>query len=93
MVAVRKIEKTMTLTLKNIPAHLHQMLKIQAKRHKRSLNQEAIHCLEIAINTPAIKPSLISPPAPVSVGSILRPFTSRSEMLDDFLDPPTNRCE
>jgi plasmid stability protein len=35
-----------TLTLKNIPDHLHQRLKAQAKRHKRSLNQEAILCLE-----------------------------------------------
>ena len=76
----------MTLTLKNVSPRLHQLLKSQAQQHKRSLNQEAILCLEIAVNATASRPSLGSPPEPVSVGAILRPWTSRADMLDDFLD-------
>ncbi len=36
----------MTITLKNVPPALHRTLKKQAKLNKRSLNQEAITCLE-----------------------------------------------
>lgn len=76
----------MTLTLKNVSPHLHRILKAQAQQHKRSLNQEAILCLEIALNASAARPSLTSPPPPISVGSILQPWTTRAEMLDGFLD-------
>ena len=62
------------------------MLKAQAKRHKRSLNQEAILCLERAVLGDDARPSLASPPPPVSAGSLLRPFSARAEMLDGFLD-------
>lgn len=34
------------LTLKNVPDHLYEALKHQAAQHYRSLNNEAIHCLE-----------------------------------------------
>ncbi len=37
-----------TITLKNVPAKLHARLKAQAKAHRRSLNQEAIVCIEMA---------------------------------------------
>ena len=40
-----------TITLKNVPAKLHARLKAQAKQHKRSLNQEAIVCIESAIRS------------------------------------------
>ncbi len=79
----------MTLTLKNVPQHIHRSLKTQAQRHKRSLNQEAILCLEIAVKTPASQPSLTSPPPPISAGKILQPFSSRAEMLEGFLDSRT----
>lgn len=36
----------MTITLKNVSSETHQKLKKQAARHKRSLNQEAITCIE-----------------------------------------------
>jgi hypothetical protein len=39
----------MTITLKNVPPILHRTLKKQAKLHKRSLNQEAITCLETTL--------------------------------------------
>jgi plasmid stability protein len=35
-----------TITLKNIPAPLHEALKRRALSHRRSLNSEAIECLE-----------------------------------------------
>ncbi|MDR2243943.1 MAG: Arc family DNA-binding protein [Burkholderiales bacterium] len=35
-----------TLTLKNIPAELYEQLKASAETHRRSLNSEAIVCLE-----------------------------------------------
>ena len=38
-----------TITLKNVPSELHRSLKESARRHKRSLNQEAIHFLETAL--------------------------------------------
>jgi plasmid stability protein len=36
-----------TLTLKNLPDALHDRLSAAAKRHRRSLNNEAIVCLEV----------------------------------------------
>jgi plasmid stability protein len=39
----------MTITLKNVPPAVHRTLKRQAKLHKRSLNQEAITCLEATL--------------------------------------------
>ena len=38
-----------TLTLKNFPAKLYLELQARARRNRRSLNQEAIRCLERAI--------------------------------------------
>lgn len=35
-----------TLTLKSIPDDLYKRLKMAAERHRRSLNSEAIVCLE-----------------------------------------------
>jgi plasmid stability protein len=35
-----------TLTLKNIPDDVYQRLKVSAETHRRSLNSEAIVCLE-----------------------------------------------
>ena len=40
-----------TLTIKNLPETLHARLKLQAQSHRRSLNQEAIHCLEEMLRT------------------------------------------
>lgn len=35
-----------TITLKNIPQELYEQLKQRAERHRRSINSEAIVCLE-----------------------------------------------
>lgn len=76
-----------TITLKNVPPELHRSLKELAKKHKRSLNQEAIHCLEGALSLPANeRPSLRFSPQPVSVGKILRPLGDRADRQEDLLD-------
>ena len=38
-----------TLTLKNIPDEVYERLKVSAETHRRSLNSEAIVCLETAL--------------------------------------------
>jgi len=38
-----------TLTLKNIPDEVYERLKTAAEAHRRSLNSEAIVCLEIVL--------------------------------------------
>lgn len=45
-----------TLTLKNIPDQLYESLKISARTHRRSLNSEALVCLE-AVLLPSQKPA------------------------------------
>ena len=76
----------MTLTLKNIPPPLHRVLKTQARQHKRSLNQEAILCLEKAVGLSTERPSLAAPPPPASAGSILHLPGSRAELSENFLE-------
>ena len=39
-----------TITLKNLPDALHARLTASAKRHRRSLNNEAIVCLEAGLD-------------------------------------------
>lgn len=46
-----------TLTLKNLPDELHARLSAAAKRHRRSLNQEAIVCLESGLGAPPLRRS------------------------------------
>ena len=38
-----------TLTLKNIPDEVYERLKLSAELHRRSLNSEAIVCLETVL--------------------------------------------
>jgi plasmid stability protein len=48
-----------TITLKNVPRDVHSALKRRALRHKRSLNQEAIHCLDMALGCRARDPGAL----------------------------------
>ncbi len=45
-----------TLTIKKLPARLHARLKKQAAEHRRSVNSEAIECLERALIDPSLNP-------------------------------------
>ena len=47
----------MTLSLKNIPDTVYERLKISAEVHRRSLNSEAIVCMESALLPAKITPS------------------------------------
>ena len=38
-----------SLTLKDIPKDLHRQLRVRAERNRRSLSQEALACLELAV--------------------------------------------
>jgi plasmid stability protein len=48
-----------TMTIKNVPAVLHEQLKRHAYRHHRSLNREAIACLERAIRQAFLEPDRV----------------------------------
>jgi plasmid stability protein len=52
------LEKAMptTLTLKNIPDEVYDRLKLAAEAHRRSLNSEAIVCLEAVLTPTRIAP-------------------------------------
>ena len=44
-----EIAMAVTLTLKNIPEEVYRRLKLSAETHRRSLNSEAIVCLEAVL--------------------------------------------
>jgi len=46
-----------TLTLKNIPDAVYQRLKVSAEVNRRSMNSEAIVCLEAALLPTKVAPS------------------------------------
>ncbi|MEX2401130.1 MAG: Arc family DNA-binding protein [Rhodothermales bacterium] len=62
-----------TLTLKNIPTELHRRLKERAARNRRSLNNEAIHCLEQALAA--------APTEPESYLDRIRPLRQKTNRL------------
>jgi F420-0:gamma-glutamyl ligase-like protein len=47
----------LTLTLKNIPQHLHSRLKDSAEKNRRSLNSEILARLEKDIVAPTVDPA------------------------------------
>lgn len=48
---------TTTLTLKNIPDEVYNRLKLAAQTHRRSMNSEAIVCLEAALMPSKLTPA------------------------------------
>ena len=46
-----------TLTLKNIPDAVYERLKASAEAHRRSLNSEAIVCLEAMLLPSKVEPA------------------------------------
>jgi plasmid stability protein len=47
------------MTLKNVPDELYEQLKQAAARHRRSLNNEAIVCLERALEVGRADPAAL----------------------------------
>lgn len=48
-----------TMTIKKLPDPLYARLKASAERHRRSINAEAIVCLERALGMPAQDPDAL----------------------------------
>lgn len=46
-----------TLTLKNIPDEIYDRLKLSAETHRRSMNSEAIVCLEAVLLPAKLTPT------------------------------------
>ena len=46
-----------TLTLKNIPDFVYERLKLSAEAHRRSMNSEAIVCLEAVLLPAMVTPA------------------------------------
>jgi plasmid stability protein len=46
-----------TLTLKNVPDEVYERLKVSAATHRRSLNREAIVCLESVLLRGRVDPA------------------------------------
>jgi len=46
-----------TLTVKNVPAKLYKRLKESAAQHRRSINSEAICCLERVLGADRVDPT------------------------------------
>lgn len=63
-----------TLTLKNIPDQLHEMLKQSAERNRRSLNSEILARLERDVGAPTVDARLLA--------RELKAFTSRLPAVD-----------
>lgn len=64
----------LTLTLKNIPAPLHAMLKESAEKNRRSLNSEILARLERELTVPTVDPK--------THGKDLKAFTARLPRVD-----------
>lgn len=63
-----------TLTLKNIPAHLHARLKESAEKNRRSLNSEVLTRLERDVAAPKVDRAKLA--------SDLRTFTDSLPYVD-----------
>lgn len=48
-----------TLTIKNLPDELYARLKAQARHHRRSINSEAIVCLERILQAAPLDPEAL----------------------------------
>jgi antitoxin FitA len=46
-----------SLTLKNVPDTVYELLKAAAQQHRRSLNSQAIVCLEAVLAPPPTTPN------------------------------------
>ena len=70
-----------TLTLKNIPDEVYQRLKHAAEIHRRSMNSEAIVCLEAVL-----MPKRLSASERLARASALRETLRNTEFLPADID-------
>jgi plasmid stability protein len=73
----------MNVTIKDVPIHLHERLKANAKLNRRSLNSEVITLLEAAVE-----------PRKVNVDEILAAARAvRSQVKRELSDQEVNRMK
>lgn len=70
-----------TLTLKNIPDDVYQRLKASAETHRRSLNSEAIVCLETVL-----LPGRMGPAERIARARALRADLAKGPFKDRDID-------
>lgn len=75
-----------TLTLKNIPDAVYERLKLSAQTHRRSLNSEAIVCLESVL-----LPAKVTPDERLARARALRATLSQNKF--DVIDIDTVKQE
>lgn len=74
-----------TLNIKNVPDELYRRLKERAREHRRSINREAIVCLEGVLCSPPIDvDSFLDSVDRIQEGMNLTPPTE--EMLNGAID-------
>jgi plasmid stability protein len=70
-----------TMTLKNIPDAVYERLKTSAQMHRRSMNSEAIVCLESVL-----LPTKLSPAERLARARDLRAALPKGEFLAEDID-------
>lgn len=70
-----------TMTLKNIPDAVYERLKTSAQMHRRSMNSEAIVCLETVL-----LPMRVSPAERLARARELRAALPKGEFLAEDID-------
>ena len=68
------------LTLKNVPSGLYSRLKKSATEHRRSINREAIVCLEMALKNRPVDPEAFLVRARALRGSLGEVFLTEREL-------------
>lgn len=76
-----KTKMSTTLTLKNIPDVVYVRLKASAEAHRRSMNSEAIVCLEAVL-----LPTRVSPTERLARARALRDSLPKGEFLVRDID-------
>jgi len=77
---------SITLTLKNIPDEVYARLKASAEMHRRSMNSEAIVCLEAVLS-----PTRLAPAERLARARELRAVLSTKKFLTRDIDSMKRR--
>jgi len=70
------------ITVRGIPDDVYQMLKVEADRRHRSLNQEIVHRIEASVRAPAVDPDEHLE----RIRAIRRELDDRARIDDELLD-------
>ncbi|MGI8605062.1 MAG: ribbon-helix-helix protein, CopG family [Verrucomicrobiales bacterium] len=80
--------------MKTITIHVSEPVYRDFQRHARRTDRKAAELIREAMAEYCerrirgqARPSLYAPPKATSLGRILKPWTSRAELLEDFLSP------